>query len=263
MLCNIIKKSLFEVKSFFILKDSVDYHWQWYKDFFSLNYIRYFATWFAAAPIFANLFNVSGSVTPICIQDDCIKIQMNLPFSWWILWIGSILFILAFGLYHAYCPPFIKRYSSYSDYLAARHSPRWAAWEAKSLVEDSLRHPNGYDLEKFVDRLSTKDFVKKEKMAQLTPNVVVETFQSVLRFEYEGETYKLGMPPIEVKSESDQKHVETAVHEVVWEIFGRRASSFKRIRFIITYLIRMAWFTVLLTIAQNIYSVIEYALTSL
>lgn len=252
---KIIKNALSKI---FLIEDGTDHHWQWYKDFFSLNYIRYFATWFAAAPIFANIFGIAGTNTPICISEKCISIQMDLPFSWWILWIGSVAFVIAFGLYHSFCPPFIKRYSSYSDYLAASHSPRYAAWEAKYLVEDALSNPKSYDLKKFVDRMSTKEFISVEGKGPTKPEIIVEEHQTVLRFSFQNSFYKLGMPPVTPTTVLQEKQNEKAVYEVVWEIFGRRASSFKKIRFTITYLIRIAWLTVILTIGQNILSVASY-----
>lgn len=244
-----------------MIEDGSDHHWQWYKDYFSLSYIRYFATWFAVAPIIARVFGSSGHESPICIDADCIVVRVDLPFSWWILWIGSVSFITAFALYHYYCPAFIKRYSSYSDYLAAMHSPRWTSWEALRLITESQASPKAYDIDKFVSRLKEKGYAVPDEGHYKEPKVTVEKSQSVLHFSYQDNAYRLAMPPKNGLSDSDRRYNDIAVHEVVWEIFGRYASSHRNIRFIITYLVRASWIAVIAVMIQNIFFVIRYAIS--
>lgn len=232
------------LKNIFWVSDGLEVNWQWYRSYFSLNYIRYFATWFALAPLFQGVSDLNKDYGQICAVGNCLNVDFNLPFSWWILWIASILFIFAFALYLIYCPGFIKKYSSFSDYESHRHAPRWASWEALHLVEDSLKNPQSYDLAKFVDRLKTKGYLEKSTKCVDKPNVIVEKEQSVLYFSHGGENLELRMPP--------DRNADSAVHEVVWEIFGRYASSYVKIRIVITYLLRITWLLVLFTIAQNI-----------
>ncbi len=145
----------------FLPADSLKYHWQWYKFFFSLNYLRYFGTWFAISPIIATLTENSSRANRLCVDNICIEYSVSLPFSWWLLWLGSLFFIVAFALYQYFCPKFIKDYSSYADYDQSRHSPRWAAWEALYLIEDAARSPKAYDVDKFIGRLLEKKYAQE------------------------------------------------------------------------------------------------------
>lgn len=236
-----------------IMKDSLSYHWQWYKHFFSLNYIRYFATWFAISPIVATATENIGGNNKFCIENTCLTYHLELPFSWWLLWVGSLLFITAFSLYHFYCPKFIKDYSSYADYESARHSPRWASWEALYLVQDATRAPRAYDLNKFVERLVNKKLAHPIGEKSDQPIVQVREDQSVLFFCYQEQNYELAMPKFQ--NSGDAKSIDdVATYELVWEIFGRRSTSYETVRKIIYILVNIAWAIVAISIIQNIYS---------
>ena len=184
-------------KNIFCVRDGLEVNWQWYRSYFSLNYIRYFATWFALAPFIQSVSDLGKDGEQICAVGSCFYISFNLPFSWWILWIASILFISAFALYALYCPSFIKRYSSFSDYESHRHAPRWASWETLHLLESSLENPKSYDLAKFVSRLKTKGYLVASNKNVKNPAVIVEKDQSVLYFSYEKQDFELRMPPSE------------------------------------------------------------------
>ncbi len=234
--------------------DGLKYHWQWYKHFFSLNYLRYFGTWFAISPIVANLTENSSRVNKICVGSVCAEYSVSLPFSWWLLWLGSLFFIVAFALYQIFCPKFIKDYSSFSDYERSRHSPRWAAWEAYYLVNDAQKSLAAYDLDKFVTRLTTKKYAQEigEKIDESRVDVTTE--QSVLKFSHAGKSYELAMPKMRSNNSGTPEIDDVATYEVVWEVFGRRASSYPCIRKTIYWLINLAWTTVIVVILQNIAS---------
>lgn len=234
-------------------QDGLKYHWQWYKYFFSLSYIRYFGTWFAIAPSIAIIVENASNNNSFCINNACVQYHFDLPFSWWILWVSSLLFIFSFALYQYFCPKFIKDYSSYADYEAARHSPRWAVWESLYLLEDARACPGAYDIDKFVSRLIEKKYAQKTQEDISEPQVDVFERQSVLKFAHAGSSYEMSMPKF--CSTGEETSIDNvATYEVVWEIFGRRASSYKGIRMLIFVLIKLTWLAVLFTIAQNIWS---------
>lgn len=232
--------------------DGLKYHWQWYKHFFSLNYLRYFGTWFAISPIVATITENSSGANKICIGSVCAEYSVSLPFTWWLLWLGSLFFIIAFSLYQIYCPKFIKDYSSYSDYERARHSPRWAAWEALYLVKDAQKSATAYDLDKFVSRLLTKKYAQETDEKTDEPRVDVIEEQSVLKFVHGDKSYELAMPRLKKNADGTIEIDDVATYEVVWEVFGRRASSYPNIRKTIYWLINLAWTTVIIVIIQNI-----------
>ena len=234
--------------------DSLKHHWQWYKHYFSLSYLRYFGTWFAIAPVFAAISENAERKNRICIDQTCIEYSFQLPFSWWLLWLGSLFFIISFGLYQYFCPKFIKDYSSYADYEAARHSPRWAAWESLYLIIDAQKSPSAYDLEKFVGRLVDKKFAKEIAETVSEPRVEVIQNQSVLKFSHLGTNYELAMPKFRSIKNGVAEIDDVATYEVVWEVFGRRASSHIYVRRSIAVLIFLAWLAVVLVILQNIWA---------
>jgi hypothetical protein len=238
----------------FYFPDSFKYHWQWYKHFFSLSYLRYFGTWFAVAPVIAAISENAERSNKFCIDQNCTEYSFYLPFSWWLLWAGSLFFIISFGLYQYFCPKFIKDYSSYADYEAARHSPRWAAWESLYLINDAKKSQCAYDLDKFVRRLVDKRLAEKTDERIAEPYVEVSETQSLLNFSHNGISYRMGMPKFKAHEDHIAEIDDVATYELVWEVFGRRAASYTGVRKSIAILITLAWLTVVISILQNIWT---------
>ena len=228
-------------------------HWQWYKKFFNVTVFKYLVTWFAIVPLFAKILSKLPKEISFKPIDVVYTITLELPFYWELLWISSLLFVIAYLLYLMYCPQFIKTYSSYKDYKLHYHSPRWLSWAAKDIVSDKK------EIDKFFKRMYKKeylkpcDFIEKEKL----PRVDIEEKQSTLLFTYDQKKYIFSMPRL--KDGKENKNLtEIAEREVFWEVFGRFSSSKRHIRLIIIGLLYLSGIFFGIVLIQNIWSALIY-----
>jgi hypothetical protein len=227
-------------------------HWQWYKGFFGITVLRYLVTWFALVPIFAKLFS-DWKFKVTLNNEEAIDFhsKLSIPFTLEILWLASLLFVIALLLYQFFCPRFIKTYSSYGDYKKHEHSPRWIVHEALKVINDENELP------KLFERLSTKEYLKKETKPVNTNDVKVETYQTVAYFNYNKEPYSLGLPIIDSNNIVDSKKTEIAEQEIFWEIFGRFSSSRAALRLIIIILLIISAGLFFFTLCEHIWSGIK------
>jgi len=75
--------------------------WQSYKVLYQLTIFRYLITWFAIVPFIALVIQRLPKEIKFSFftaQVDYI-INLALPFSWELLWVSSLLFVISFGLY--------------------------------------------------------------------------------------------------------------------------------------------------------------------
>lgn len=228
--------------------DRERYNWQSYRSFFQFPIIRYMIYWFALVP--AVLTVTSDLPGEICAAPYCIN--LSLPFSWWLLWLASLSFIAAYVLYQFFCPRFIKQYPSYAEFKSQGHSPRWAAWQIAELVE------NQFEIPKLVERLLTKGFVTPvTSPAAPLGTPIVEADQTVVFIENAGAFYRFGAPPREPSAQTVEDHgVAEADQEVFWEVFGRFAKAWPKIRCWVLSLLIASLIGVILVVVQNILSVI-------
>lgn len=54
---------------------------------------------------------------------------VKIPISFWILWLASVSFIVAWTILNTSCPKFVREYRDYGRYLNRNHSHRWIVWE--------------------------------------------------------------------------------------------------------------------------------------
>lgn len=63
-------------------------HWQFFKDFFKVAFMRYLLFSFAIVPIFVKL--LSGVPEKLTIPGTGHFLTFSLPFTWWLLWLASL-----------------------------------------------------------------------------------------------------------------------------------------------------------------------------
>jgi len=231
-------------------------HWQWYRDLFHITVFRYLVVWFSIVPVFAKiLYQLPKSIVFEPRKEQLIEVKLGLPFSWEYLWIASLLFVIAYFLYMAYCPRFIKTYSSFKDYKNLLHSPRWISWISRDIAKDK------YELPKFFERLNKKGYLdqlnQKPETKNELPTVEVEGDQSILYFEFKDNFYKLGMPRLNNNS-VDTEASSLAESEIFWEVFGRFSTSKKYVRLIILILLSISGVLFSIVLLQNIYNGLIY-----
>jgi len=71
--------------------------------------------WFALVPIIAKILNKIEVPLTLNINQN-ILIDMNLPFSWKIFYISSLLIVIANILFFVFCPKIIKEFNDYSEF---------------------------------------------------------------------------------------------------------------------------------------------------
>jgi hypothetical protein len=205
-------------------------------------------TWFAAAPIFVQIF---GDVkSPISVQLGTVTHQINigLPFSWWVLWIASLLYVAAYALFSFYCPAFIKRYRGYSDYAAVGHSPRYLAHELKRAFDASSNR------QQLITRLEVKGFSHPTDRSLPPENPSIETDATTFFYELDG-----GKMQVPIGSDTTDERQR----ELFWEIFEPFANAYFWPRAIIKGLFLSSISLVVYVVSQQIYSVAKFAYDAL
>lgn len=228
--------------------------WEEYKDFYQLTIFRYLAMWFSIVPLIAGLLSGLPDPLPINVAGNIYHVQLELPFNWKILWLSSLIFLISFGLYLYKCPPFIKKYNQFSDYLAYCHDKRWMAWLIKDLFESKV------DFKKFRDRMLEKGYAEKapKSFQKTDQNPIVLEKQTVVYIEVDGELYTSGFPTKGSPEEADE-----AERGVFWEIFGRYSSSGYGYRILIRVLLLFSALLFTTVLIQNIYVGLTYLAPSL
>lgn len=235
-------------------------HWQFFKDFFKIAFLRYLLFWFAVVPVFVKL--LSGLPEKLEVPGTHYFLTLSLPFTWWYLWLASLSYFVAFVLFHAFCPQFIKRYPSYSEYKTHGHSPRWIIWEFFYAVEGPRRPANPvanlwkklYDLvspitqtDKLFERVITKKYAQ-ETAESPAENPLVEETKTTAYFCFGGKRYKIWCDP-------SSPDIDVKEKEIFWEVFGHFAKQGYGIRSAILYLIGITIFLLMIVLLQHIVTV--------
>ena len=91
--------------------------WSNLKSLGDSKFIKSFGLWFVLIPVFAKITETFPGVIDLGVFEPSLKLTWGLPFSLKILYLASVLFTLANVIYLVFCPPIIKAYSSYSDFM--------------------------------------------------------------------------------------------------------------------------------------------------
>ncbi|MEN9532358.1 MAG: hypothetical protein RIQ83_1582 [Pseudomonadota bacterium] len=220
--------------------------WEEYQKFFQLIILRYLVVWFSIVPVIAGLVSQLPDPLPVNILGNIHNIELTLPFHWQLLWISSLFFVIALGLYTAFCPSFIHKYNNFSDYSSYKHHPRWLAREAHSL----LRIANKEQKLKLVNRLETKMYIRrleKDIDFDLIEEPEVQEDQTIIKFKVERASYEFGMPINDRDNEETEK-------DIFYELFGRYSESRISIRLIIMILLILSFCSFIAVLLQHIYS---------
>lgn len=201
-------------------------------------------TWFAAAPFFVQLLGDVKSPISIHLGGVTHQVNIGLPFSWWVLWVASLLYVAAYALFSFYCPAFIKRYRGYADYAAVGHSPRYLAHELKRAFDASS------DRQQLVNRLEVKEFSHPCDRSIPRENPSIENDSTT--FFYESGQRSMKVPISSDTSDERQR-------ELFWEIFEPFANAYFWPRAFIKGLFLSAIALVIFVVSQQIYSVARFA----
>jgi hypothetical protein len=197
---------------------------------------RFFITWFATAPLIASVIQNYPSI-------------FVLPFDWWILWLASLAYAIAFAVHTLKCPQFIKRYPTYPAYQARGHSPRWLVREFYGCWTSI--HTAGR--EKLENRVIEKNYAKESvDNLKFRENPQVTEKGAIFQLMHHGISYELAI-------KEDAK--EEVVRDLFWEISGRWTSNDVKMRLLIWGFLAAAIILVLLTVLQDIWFVLSLLCT--
>lgn len=198
--------------------------------------MRFFITWFAAAPTVAFLLRDYSSF-------------VQLPFKWWVLWFASIAYSGAFLLYTFFCPSFVKQYPNARAYEERLHSPRYIVWQCYYY----LRSGTKAGTEKLKRRLVEKGYavehnneVAEEYIADPT-KPTVEEGGTITRFRHDGIIYQLCI---------NERECEEKVRDIFWEVLARNAQQSPTAR-------TVAWLFLLLALLLVSWSILENIIAAL
>ncbi|EDT2310609.1 hypothetical protein GSO54_002886 [Salmonella enterica] len=230
------------------------WRWEEYKKFFQLTIFRYFVLWFSLVPAIAVLFEKLPNEIKFQIGQDSFTIKPELPFSWQLLWLSSLFFVIALASYYIFCPRFIMKYNNYGDYLNYHHDHRWMSWEACYLLKNNINR------QMFTERVVTKKFAVKidENLVALArekggfEKPIVTDLTTDFYFENNNEYYKLSFPHYVRKNDEDIID-EYADKGMFYEIFGRYSASKAIARFLILALLSISFFLFIIVLLQHIY----------
>ncbi|EKO3375811.1 hypothetical protein KW505_07100 [Vibrio fluvialis] len=246
-----------------IIKKACDFldknlRWEQYRIFFNLIILRYLVLWFAIVPILGGLFSkIKNPITFIDSVGKQHELNLALPFSWQLLWLSSLFFVLSLFIYYIRCPNFVRKYHNFSYYKEYFHDYRWLVWEAEKLVK-SIKNEQ---MDKFIDRLHEK----KEIMISISEDefnginnennakVSVEKTCTSLTFSHKNKYFKLSLP----RHESNEDNLMEQVG-VFYEIYGRFSSSRHLSRFFILILLSFSGLLFAYVFCQHIFHGGEY-----
>lgn len=219
--------------------------WEDYQTFFQLIILRYLIVWFSLVPVIAALVSQLPDPLPISLSGIQYEISLTLPFHWQLLWISSLFFVLALGIYKVYCPKFIHKYNNFSDYYSYKHHPRWLVWEAHGLLKIADKEQK----KKLRDRLLKKQYlfeIDQDINSELCDEPIVEEKQTEITFKVDGRSYKFGMPIIENGIEREPEK------DIFYEIFGRYSESRWLARLFIKIFLGISLVLFLIVLGQHI-----------
>jgi len=212
-------------------------NWQNLHTYFKPIVMRFFISWFAAAPIVALL-----------ARDYSWFVQ--LPFTWWVLWFASIAYSGAFLLYSFFCPSFVKLYPNARAYEERLHSPRYIVWQCYYYLRSGTK-PGADKLKK---RLVQKGYAllqNDEAGKNLTTDPIkpkVEKDGTITWFELGGNVYMLSIS----EHESEEK-----VRDIFWELLARNAQQSTVARTLAWTLLLVALLLVAWSVIENIISALD------
>ncbi|WP_143829433.1 hypothetical protein [Zhongshania aliphaticivorans] len=230
--------------------------WEAYRDFFQIQFLRYLVVWFSLVPAAAAILKDVPKTITLNATHPPIIIALELPFSWQALWFSSVFFMAALILYLLFCPKFIKKYHSYSDYQKYEHDGRWITREAARF----LRSAESPQRQKFIDRLLIKGLITRNDKIVPPADLYkpeVEKLQTMIVMESKTSQYCLRTP---VLVNDKEKHSD-AEAGIFWEVYALESDSGFYLRLAISILLTLSGLTFLLVLAQHIIEGARYALT--
>lgn len=222
-------------------------HWQNLRRYFKPIVVRTFITWFAVAPIALKVMEGLPETIPVPLGERSYHLTLALPFSWYLLWIASLAYFLAYVLYIGTCPRFVREFPDFSEFLRQSHSPRFLVWELSRVWR------NGYDRERIAKRLIEKGLAVKVEGPVPDDNPRVSARGTVFVFEWKGTLFET------IAHEDD---TENRQRELFWETFSPAARYAPGRRNLTWLLLTVSFLLVAIVVIQQIWFVLRILMAS-
>jgi len=106
--------------------------------------------WLAAVPLCAKILLKVGNEHSITVLGSTFTITLGLPFSWKFFFYSSVVFSIASFLYSLSCPPIVRDYQRFSDFIGEGKDGRQIQEAFGDLLTGALRDKKT-ELLRFID----------------------------------------------------------------------------------------------------------------
>jgi len=114
--------------------------------------VRSASVWTIVVPIAAKLLKGVEDVVDITILSHPFTLNLSLPFSWKVLFMTALAFMLANFIYEWFCPKLIKETSNYRDFSDQKRSGR----ELHRLLETHVQ-PSNDEVQRWLNWLNIRN----------------------------------------------------------------------------------------------------------
>ncbi|MBC3760052.1 hypothetical protein H7U19_16715 [Hyunsoonleella sp. SJ7] len=192
-------------------------------------------------PILVKLMGYLDNPFILILGENSIKLNLELPFSWYLFYFGAIFIAIGTFIYQVFCPSFIKKFQNYGEFISAGESDNYLSRiESKYAKNKNIKGFSVLSEPYLTERKEhTKEYERPVKRRGITIGVEKEIF------EYTTEEYKTN-----IKYQEERKNYFNELYSVVND-YNKPLVVFA----FITYVVGFSSF--LFVIIQNIRFVIR------
>lgn len=192
-------------------------------------------------PVLVKFTEYLNNPLVLIIGDSPIKLNIDLPFSWYLFYCGAVLIAIGTFIYQIFCPNFIKRFQNYGEFLDAGESDNY-------LTQIESKYARGKKINKI--SLFTKPYLT-EKITHTKEYEVPETRLGVtINSEKKKEEFTTEEYKVNIKYQEERKDYFNELYSIA-NIHGKPLIIIALIAYIIGFL------AFLFVIIQNIFFVIN------
>jgi hypothetical protein len=183
--------------------------------------------------------------------------------GYWLLWAGSIMFLLGWLTLKWRAPHFIQQYANYSAYKLHGHSHRFVVWELynnfssignkaalfRETIEKHLSRPHSDYNQDTINFDATSREAKRESSLRVFRPINLNR-DIHLPFSLQGDDYMLSMEEHDPELKEKEK-------ELFWIIYAEQAGGRETARMIVWSLFYTSGALVAISVLLNIYKAIE------
>ncbi len=192
-------------------------------------------------PILVKLIEHLDNPFILILGENSIKLNLELPFSWYLFYFGAISIAIGTFIYQVFCPSFIKKFQNYGEFITAGESDNYLNRIELKYAEN--KKVKGFTVFSKPYLTEIKTHTKEYDIPIKRGEITIEAKKEVQ--EYATEEYKTN-----IKYQEERKNYFNELHSIVND-YNKPLIVFA----LITYVIGFSFF--LFVIIQNIVFVIS------